>query len=122
MLSREYRLKKSSYIQGVLRKGEKYFAQEFILNWRSNNQLSVRFAFIASKKVGGAVQRNRAVRLLREAVHQVMARGLLNRTNCDFVFVARKGLSERRLADVQDQVERAISSATNSFEHRSAER
>jgi ribonuclease P protein component len=55
-----------------------------------------RFGFVAGKGVGGAVARNRAKRLLREA-----ARGCAPEIEpgWDLVFVARRPLAEARLAE-----------------------
>lgn len=57
-------------------------------------------AVIASRKVGGAVQRNRAKRVLREAARVVpLAAGL------DLVLVARRGASEVGMARVAEELE-----------------
>eukprot|EP01030_Chromulinospumella_sphaerica_P015540 gene15540-15351_t len=60
---------------------------------RQDDDPVVRIGFTATKKIGGAVVRNRAKRRLREA-----ARALLpsfGRPGCDYVFVARDGTPVR---------------------------
>src|SRR5690606_20747931 len=47
----------------------------------------LRAGFTATKKIGGAVQRNRAKRRLREAARRTLAGH--GRPGCDYVFVAR---------------------------------
>lgn len=58
-----------------------------------------RVAVIASRRVGGAVQRNRAKRLLREAV-----RGLPLRADVDLVLVARPACVLARFQAVRAEV------------------
>lgn len=60
-----------------------------------------RVAVIASRRVGGAVQRNRAKRLLREA-----ARHLTLREGCDIVLVARPRCALSGLREVVGELER----------------
>jgi ribonuclease P protein component len=64
-----------------------------------------RLGITASRKIGGAVQRNRAKRLLREAF-----RTLLEElpSAIDLVVIVRKPLGERKLADVLSEWRRAI--------------
>ena len=67
---------------------------------------AVRIGFTASKKVGGAVQRNRAKRRLRALADQVLvphARG-----GVDFVLIARAGTLDRRFDDLRMDIEKAM--------------
>ena len=61
-----YRLKHSKEIRAVLKTGERVFLEKYILLWKENDLGHPRAAFIASRKVGNAVVRNRVKRLLRE--------------------------------------------------------
>jgi ribonuclease P protein component len=54
-------------------------------------------ALIAGKKIGGAVQRNRARRILRAALHEVAPQGLEGR---DVVLVARGSMRDARTQDL----------------------
>lgn len=67
---------------------------------------AIRAGFTATKKVGGAVVRNRAKRRMREA-----ARALLpsfGRPGTDYVFIARGGTATRPWARLLDDVKSAL--------------
>lgn len=64
-----------------------------------------RFTVVASRRVGNAVRRNRAKRLLREAV-----RAQEWRSGIDVVLVARTPCAESDVEPVQREVERLGSS------------
>lgn len=70
----------------------------FFREHRKGLEEECRMAFIAGKKVGGAVMRNRCKRLMREAVR-------LNRTSiypgADYVFSAKAELCAASLSDVE---------------------
>ena len=55
------------------------------------------FAPVAGKKVGGAVQRNRARRILRAALREVAPRGV---DGHDIVLVARESIRGARTQDL----------------------
>jgi len=66
----------------------------------------VRVGVVASRKVGGAVKRNRARRLLREAARSFVSRW--QDRSMWVVLVAREAINERNARDVQDDIERAL--------------
>ena len=55
------------------------------------------FALVAGKKIGGAVQRNRARRVLRAAIREVAPRGVAGH---DVVLVAREAIRDARTQDL----------------------
>ena len=58
-------------------------------------------ALVAGKKVGGAVQRNRARRVLRAALHEVAPRGVEGH---DVVLVARETIRDARTQDLIEEM------------------
>lgn len=64
-----------------------------------------RFGITSSKKIGGAVQRNRARRVIRAAFSQLEDR-LVN--NYDIVFVARTNTSKVKMQDVLSDMEKQL--------------
>ena len=62
--------------------------------------------FTATKKIGGAVQRNRAKRRMREAARQLLP--LHGEAHHDYVFVARAGVIDRPWVRLLDDVKTAL--------------
>ncbi len=67
---------------------------------------SVRIGFTASKKVGGAVQRNRAKRRLRALADEVLVPHA--KRGVDYVLIARAGTLDRRYGDLRTDMEKAM--------------
>ena len=66
----------------------------------------IRVGFTATRKVGGAVVRNRAKRRLRETARALLP--LHGIHGCDYVFVARNGCPDRPWASLIDDVRKAL--------------
>ena len=66
----------------------------------------VRVGVVASRKVGGAVKRNRARRLLRETARALVPHW--QHRSLWVVFVARESINERRAGEVHDDIARAL--------------
>jgi ribonuclease P protein component len=66
----------------------------------------VRAGFTATKRIGGAVQRNRAKRRLREAARLLLPE--LASPGFDYVFVARGGVTTRPWPRLLDDVKSAL--------------
>lgn len=74
-----------------------------------NRRKLVRVGITATKKVGGAVQRNRAKRLVRAAFRE-LAPGLP--AGWDFVFVCRTRTASSRMPQVLESMTRQIGALT----------
>lgn len=73
---------------------------------RADGDRCVRLGFTATRKIGGAVVRNRAKRRLREAARQLAP--ALAVAGSDYVFVARKGTPGRDWDRLLDDVKSAL--------------
>jgi ribonuclease P protein component len=73
---------------------------------RKDGTALIRIGFTATKRLGGAVVRNRCKRRLREAARQVAP--LHARAGCDYVFIARGGTAARPWARLLDDMKSAL--------------
>ena len=86
MLPRQNRLKDESDFDRIFKNGRKISTPLFLLAYFYRNDAKpTRIGVVASKKVGGAVQRNRAKRLLRAASKSIIS---LHPTGFDYVLLA----------------------------------
>jgi len=97
--SRAQRLKQGRDFARVRREGQRAVLGCLIANWRRLPMgATTRLGVVTSRKVGGAVVRNRARRLMRE-VFRVHQRELVEPV--ELVLVARPSIAGRRVAEVE---------------------
>jgi ribonuclease P protein component len=80
----------------------------FSLRALSNDQPTVRVAVTASRAVGGAVERNRARRRVREAVRVALGARRTPSTGADLVLIVRPAALDAPAADLLASVERQL--------------
>ncbi|RAK59914.1 ribonuclease P protein component [Phenylobacterium hankyongense] len=73
---------------------------------RGDDKVLVRAGFTATKRIGGAVQRNRAKRRMREAARLLLPD--FARPGVDYVFIARGGVTTRPWPRLLDDVKSAL--------------
>ena len=104
-MQRSFRLTRSEDFKRVRRDGKSYAHPLVVLIVQNNDQPRVRVGVAAGKSVGTAVARNRAKRLLREAMRTLLpdiASGL------DLILIARPALASATLVDTQRALENLL--------------
>jgi ribonuclease P protein component len=99
------RLKKRAEFLEVAGKGRKWTTPGFILQALARDAPAPRVGFTASRRVGIAVERNRARRRLREAARLVLP---AHAAPGDYVLVARGGTATRQFAALVRDLEAAL--------------
>jgi ribonuclease P protein component len=99
MLHRSYRMQKKSNFQNVFAVGKSYLTRHVVIYIVKNRP--IKYGIIASKKVGNAVRRNRAKRLLREAIRLNQDR--LN-VDCQMILIARAAINGASLWEVEKSI------------------
>lgn len=85
-MQRRYRLRARDRFRQVRRQGRSYKNRLIVLICLPNDLPDSRFGFTASRRIGNAVKRNRARRLIRESVRRLRPQIT---PGWDVVFVAR---------------------------------
>ena len=101
MLPPPHRLTRSADVTKVQQQGQSWRHPLCILVKQQRDDGVSRFAFIASKRVGKAVVRNRVKRLLREAVRLHLGE---IQPGWDCVWIARPQLSQASYAEAETAV------------------
>jgi len=88
-LSRDQRLKQSTYFREAYEQGHKWFGRYMVLWLREGEDAGLRLGTVASRRVGNSVARTRAKRLLRELFRRIRPE-LTGKM--DVVLVARRAI------------------------------
>ena len=105
-LTRKERLATPGQFRRVFQKGWRLDGALFSLVAAFNDCGHDRLGLAASRKVGNAVERNRAKRRLREAARLLLPEH--GRPGCDYVFIARGGVTTRPWAGLLDDMKTAL--------------
>ena len=102
------RLRRGEDIARVRAEGVTRNDRLFSLRALPTADATVRVAVAASRAVGGAVQRNRARRRVREAIRTVLAGRPDPRIGADLLVIVRPAALDAPVADVRGAVERQL--------------
>jgi ribonuclease P protein component len=97
-VQRKFRLTRSEDFKRVRRSGKSYAHPLVVLIVQKNDQPRVRVGVAAGRTAGTAVYRNRAKRLLREAMRTFLPKIT---TGLDLILIARPGLTSATLEDIR---------------------
>ena len=100
-MKHSFSLRRGSDFQHVWDEGKSWSHPLVVLRARANGMDSCRFGFVAGKKVGKATARNRAKRLLREAVRPRLP---LLVPGWDLILIARKGSEQAEFIEIDNAV------------------
>lgn len=89
----------------IYRKGKSVGDRYVVLFYRKNDLFYNRTAFLASKKVGNSVERNRARRLMKESYRFLKDE---IREGYDLIFIARNTINGKKAADVDKSIKHAL--------------
>jgi ribonuclease P protein component len=97
-VQRKFRLTRSTDFKRVRRTGKSYAHPFVVLVVQTSEAPRVRVGVAAGRFVGGAVQRNRAKRLLREAMRPLLPDLL---PGWDLILIARPALPAKSLLEIR---------------------
>ncbi len=104
-MQRSFSLRRGSEFQRVWDTGKAWSHPLVIVRASANGTNENRFGFVVGKKVGKAVERNRAKRLLREAVRRRVDRIV---KGWDIILIARGGAANAEYAVIDSAVESVL--------------
>ena len=99
-------LKKNRDFSRVYTKGKSYVTPVLVVYVQRRRQKEVRVGITTSKKIGNAVERNRARRVIRESVREVVTQ---IKPGYDIVLVARKKTVEVKSGVVLKALSKVLS-------------
>ena len=97
-MQRKFRLTRSEDFKRVRRSGKSYAHPLVVLIVQAHDQPRVKVGVAAGRTVGTAVHRNRAKRLLREAMRSLLPNIA---SNLDLILIARPGLVTATLEETR---------------------
>ena len=101
-------LRKKSDFDSLYNRGKSVGDRYVVLFYKKNNLPYNRTGFLASKKVGNSVQRNRARRLMKESYRHLQS---TIPEGYDFIIIARNTISGKKCMEVERSLRSAFKRA-----------
>ena len=101
-------LRRKDDFSSIYKKGKSIGERYIVLFYKRNGLSYNRIAFLASKKVGNSVERNRARRLMKEN-YRFLKSHIKN--GYDIVFIARNSINGKKAYDVEKSMKNAVNKA-----------
>ncbi len=101
-------IKENKDFKRLYYKGKSYVAKDFVVYVGKGRKGKIRVGITAGKKIGCAVKRNRAKRLLRVAFDQNRS---FIKSGLDFVIVARSKILEEKSGTVSENMRNILKTA-----------
>lgn len=105
-LKKDDRLEQKADFDRVYKQGNRFFGHFFVAYVLAKKEGPLRLGVVASRKVGKAVKRNRAKRLLREVFRKNRPAAA---ASADVVLIARSSINEASYRDVEKAYARTVS-------------
>ncbi|MCI8609970.1 MAG: ribonuclease P protein component [Firmicutes bacterium] len=94
-------LRRKTDFSAVYNRGKSVGDRYVVLFYRANGLSYHRTGFLASKKVGNSVRRNRARRLMKESYRHLQHRIPSDGVHYDLIIIARNTISGKKCAEVE---------------------
>ena len=109
MLKRNVLRKKTDF-DSIYNRGKSVGDRFVVLFYKPNGLAYNRTGFLASKKVGNSVKRNRARRLMKESYRHLLKEDRIpdGPVHYDFIMIARNTISGKKCADVEKSLQSAF--------------
>jgi ribonuclease P protein component len=107
-VNRNFRLTQSTDFKRVRRFGKSYAHPFVVLLVSPTSGERTHIAITAGQSVGNAVQRNRAKRLLREAIRPLLS---MLKPGWNVILISRKQILETKLPEIQISLQQLFSKA-----------
>lgn len=111
MLSKNNRIKDKNLFPIIMKNGKRFYCPYFILfvyKEKAETQSPPQFGFITSKKVGGAVERNKTRRIFSEIIRLEIPK---IKNGFKAILITHKNAVEKDFAEIQSEIQKQLTLA-----------